>query len=145
MNIAHLKGKGQQRSVRFKHLTLFCMMAGTTAIAIIMFRCFLPKLPYVITDIIGGAVDFLFFALSGPAYLLGRVFGISIFTLAFEKNELFVPLLLICIQWLIVWLTGISLIISERYGKVLLAVGAAIYVCICIVSFATYLLFEFRI
>ena len=145
MNVTHLIGKGQQRSARFKYLTILCIMADIAAIAIIMFRSFLPKLPYVITDIIGGTIDYLFFALSGPAYLLGRVFGISIFILAIEKNELSVPLLFICFQWLIVWLTGISLITSDRYWKGLLAVGAAIYVCICIVSFAAYLLFEFRL
>lgn len=144
MNVAHLTRKGRQRSVRSKHLTIFCMTAGIAAIAIVILRAFLPKLPYEITGIIGGPIDFLFFILSGPAYLLGRVLSISIFTLAFEENELFVPLLLICMQWLIVWLTGTFLNLSERYWKVLLAVEATIYVCICILSFAVYLLLEFR-
>ncbi len=144
MPVANLTEKGLQKSERYKHLTLFCMIAGIAAVAIIVFMSFLPKLPYIISDMIGGPIEYLFFILSGPAYLLGQVFGISVFTLAFEKNELFIPLLLTCFQWLIVWLIAISLIISERYWKVLLAVGAAVYAVVCIVSLATYLLLEFR-
>ncbi len=144
MTAKHQIGKDQQRTVRYIYLSLSCMIASVVAIAIIMLMSFLPKLPVIIADVIGGPITYLSFLLSGPAYLLGQYFGFSIFTLAIEKNELVIPLLFICSQWLVVWLAGISLIISERYWKVLLGIGVATYICLCIVSFATYLLIEFK-